>query len=219
MILANLLLLSSCKQEPVQIIEAPKISCKDIVLENGSEFNYEDFCEIEGNVTLSNIDTKKEGEQILKVTAERGGSISTASFLVTVKAPKPKLECDIYEELNEDETECVCKKDFERNEDGACELIQEEKPQESQNNSNSNNQSNQNQNQNTQPTYNEPVYTPPQETYTPPVEVQHGSIYFMPHEYGGYDEAYNACVARCQGMAGSCECVPTSSEDGYVLNY
>ena len=208
------MLSSACQSKPQAIIEAPKISCLEMVIEQGSKFNYEDFCKVEGNPTVSEIDTDKVGKQTLKIITEKDGSITTADFTVTVN--KKKVECKENEHLLEDEETCECNEGYEKGEDGACALIPEapeEKPKETEKPSKPTNNTSPPQNNN------QSNYTPPQQTYQEPVVEQHGSEYFMPSTYGGFDEAFEACKSRCLSMAGACACDATPSGDGYVLTY
>ena len=197
--LVALLLLAGCSKE-ITVNKAPKLTCEEITLEQGEDFDVDKYCTYEGNITVSDVDTNLVGEQTIKITAEKNGSVSSIEIPIFIK--EKEIQCKENETLSEDGV-CVCNEGYEYNEElQGCAVIEvvEETPV---------------------PTATPVQQQPPQNTQQPQQEptVGHGQIYFMPWDYGGYDEAFNACVARCQQMSGGCVCEGTPSEDGYVLNY
>ena len=215
----GILLISGChKAEPV-IIEAPKISCGEMVITEGEYFDYQDYCTVEGNVTASKIDTNKVGEQKITITAEKNGGYTTQEYTVIVK----KKECP--ENAHYVDDVCECDEGYERTGKG-CEVVKSEESEE-----NKTDQKDSEEEPEPEPTAQpeeQPTPEPaPQPTPEPEIQPQqpiyqpmnNGSIYFYPTEYGSFDAAFNACVAQCSSMGSVCECVPTALEDGYVLNY
>ena len=274
----SLLILTGCQVRPKEILEAPAISCKEIILESGNKFNLEDYFTIEPDDLLSyeKIDTGQPGEQTVTAIVSNNGSFTIRDISVTITE---KPQCPENSVMNSETGECECTEGYELSPDGC--VIKTEEDEDTSSAKEEIIVSNKQYVGISEEDFKriaaslglKPVHLKERDSYSSSVEkgnivthgsgtyiknetfnyglslgkaeatnttqsqtqpkteqqsssqqtdsspTGHGTEYFMPSDYGGFDQAFDACVIRCKSMSGACECVPTDAEDGYVLNY
>ena len=221
--------LCSCKKQT----KAPTLACPAVItVRQGVTFNYNNYCDTDGNVTVTDVDTSHIGVQTMTLTAEKNGSMSIYKVRVNVVKGDDATLSTTAEKTPEAEFK-PCE-DGTHRENGVC-VPDKVKPTPDPTPT-------------PKPTATptptpEPTSTPtptptpsqtiqpeqptvtaapePQQTpepqYTQP-DIGHGVKYFADYDYGDIFGAMNACRAELDAMPyGRCD--PSEDETYYILSW
>lgn len=223
--------LCSCQKHS----KAPELSCPAVItVRQGTTFNYKNYCDVDGKVTTTDIDTEHVGVQTLTVTSEKNGSMSIYKVRVNVVKDSDAV---LSTDDDKKEVEFVPCEEGTHRENGVC-VADKVKPTPDPTPTPTPKPT-------AEPTPTpEPSSTPaptsepsqtsqPAQTYNPdpqpatpqptePVYVQpdigHGVKYFQDYDYGDIFGAMNACRVELDSMPyGRCD--PSADETYYILSW
>ena len=219
--------LFSCRSQT----SAPNLSCPAVItIRQGTTFNYKKYCDVDGRITATQIDTEVLGVQTMTVTSEKDGSVSIYKVKVNVVKGEDAV-LDVSEEKKENEF-VPCEEGTHR-ENGVC-VTNKTRPTPEPSPTPSETPDPEPESPVEEPETipaaepetkhdEQPVPAPSSETYQEePVYVQpdigHGVKYFAEYDYGDIFGAMNACRMELDSMAyGRCD--PSEDETYYILTW
>ena len=217
--------LCSCQKRS----KAPELSCPAVItVKQGTTFNYKNYCDADGKVTVTDVDTNHIGVQTMTVTSEKNGSVSIYKVRVNIVKGDDAV---LAVEDDKKEVEFVPCEEGTHRENGVCvpdkvkpkpdptptpEPTEEPTPTPEATGTPAPTPDTSQQNPQPEVTSN-PEPQPTEPTYVQP-DIGHGVKYFADYDYGDIFGAMNACRVELDSMPyGRCD--PSEDETYYILSW